>query len=186
MLDFTTGETNLAAQESDGRRVAGHERKSWTLKEMQDIHHTIKRLLFLGMSNKAIADKLGVTAQMITLVKNSPIVKQQLKLMQKAADSDAIDLQAQIAEIAPKAHQNIKEVIETGSLNGEDMKAATVLKECNTMLDRHMGKPAQTIKGVHTHAHFTADEIFKLKQAATQVEDAEVIDAEILGDSENA
>lgn len=151
----------------DGRRVPAHEKKnSFTLKNIQDIHHQIKRMLFLGMSNVQIANKLNVTPVMVTQIKNSPVIQQQLKLMHAAADKETLDLQAQIAEIAPKALENIKDVVEFGELRGEAVKANTIIKESNNLLDRHMGKATQTIKGVHAHAHFTADDLKQLKEDA--------------------
>ena len=157
----------------DERTVPDHERKV-SIKSVQDKHRIITRLLFLGHSNKNIAKAVGVTEHTVSIVKNSPIIKQQLKLMQGAADKDALDLHAQIAEIAPAALANIKEVVETGSLHGEGVNARTILKESNNLLDRHMGKAAQTVKGLHAHAHFTADDIRQLRETA--LAEAGVID----------
>lgn len=149
-----------------GRKVSELKRPRQELKEIQDKHHIIKRMLFLGYQQKQIAEAVGMTENSISLIKRTPIMQQQLKLMRSAADKEVLDLHAQIAEIAPAALQNIKEVVETGTLNGEPVSARSVLKESNNLLDRHMGKATQTIKGMHAHAHFTADDIKQLREAA--------------------
>ena len=152
-------------KEKDGRKVPDHLR-SRSIQNIQDIHHGIKRMLFLGHQGRKIAEIFGVNEETVSIIKNSPIMKQQLKMMHAAADQEALDLHAQIALITPKALENIREVVESGSLNGEDVNARTVLKESNNILDRHMGKAAQTVKGLHAHAHFTADDIKQLRETA--------------------
>lgn len=154
----------------DRRKKPDDEKKSWTLKEIQNKHHQIKRMIFLGLSNKQIAEELGVTPQMVAMVKNSSIIRQQLKMMHAAADKEAIDLQSQIAEIAPIALKNIREVVETGELDGQSVTATARLREGNNILDRHMGKATQTVKGTHSHAHFTAEDIKQLKEEAMRAE----------------
>ena len=158
----------------DLRRVPDHTRTAHSLKSIQDVHHGIKRMLFLGHTNKRIAEVYGISESTVSQIKNSPIIKQQLKLMQASADKETLDLHAQIAAIAPAALANIREVVETGSLNGEDVNARAVLRESNNILDRHMGKAAQTIKGLHAHAHFTAEDIKQLRETA--MAEAGVID----------
>lgn len=149
-----------------GGQVLEYKKPKQELKQIQDKHHIIKRLLFLGYQNRQIAQAVGMSEASISNIKNTPIIQQQLKLMRGAADKEVLDLHAQIAEIAPAALQNIKEVVETGTLNGEPVSARAVLKESNNLLDRHMGKATQTIKGMHAHAHFTADDIKQLRDAA--------------------
>jgi predicted transcriptional regulator len=142
------------------------EKPSYNLQSMQSKHHNIARMRFLGYNNKQIAAEVGVSESTVSSVINSPIVQAKLRMMQASADKECLDLQKQIAEIAPKALQNIVEVVETGSLHGEGVTAMTVLKESNNLLDRHMGKATQVLKSSHTHAHLTADDIRELKEAA--------------------
>jgi hypothetical protein len=180
MLERGAGIITDEQYQNDRRRVPAHEKKSWTLKNMQDIHHQIKRQLFLGITCVDIAKNLGIDKQTVMMIKNSPIIQQQLKVMHGAADSDTIDLQKQIAEILPKALANLREVIETGQIDGEQVSASVRLKESNAILDRGVGKAAQTINTTSVSTTFTADDILKLKQQACEggghFDDGEVID----------
>lgn len=153
--------------------------ESLKIADVQNVHQQIKRLLFLGLKVNVIAEKLGVSEVLVSSVKNSPVIKMQLEVMQAAADAECVDLKKQITTLAPHALFNLQEVITQGTLNGEMVKPVTVLKESNNLLDRHMGKPTQNIRSESYNAFFTADDIKELKQKAMEQvrkQEPEVID----------
>lgn len=141
---------------------------SLKIADVHNVHQQIKRLLFLGLKSKVIAEKLGVSDVLVNSVKNSPVIKMQLEVMQAAADAESVDLKKQISSLAPHALVNLQEVIVQGTLNGEPVKPVTILKESNNVLDRHMGKPTQNIRSESFNAFFTADDIKELKQKAME------------------
>jgi DNA polymerase III delta prime subunit len=148
------------------------------VKQMHEIHHQIKRRLFMGQSGVHICRALGVGRSLVSHVKNSLPVRKELSLMNDAADSRVIDLRNEIEAIAPIAVENLKEVVEQGTLNGEQVGLKIIVDESNKIIDRHLGKPAQTTLGKVMHTHFTADDIEKLKAEAKArgIQSGQVID----------
>ncbi len=140
----------------------------WKVTELHQMHHKIKDLVFLGYSNKEVAEKLNCSPQQVANVKNSPIVKDQLMLMNGAVEAGAVDIQKEIENLQPAALKKLKEVIESGTLDGDRVGASTVLKECNTIIDRYIGKPTQNIKTQGMVAHLTADEIKEMQERAKE------------------
>ena len=92
-----------APREPDQRRKNGEERKTFEVSEMWEMHHEIVRLLVLGMKNVEICKVLGVSQPMVSYVRNSKVVKDQLAIMRAARDADTIDVARDIREKAPKA-----------------------------------------------------------------------------------
>lgn len=154
---------------SDARRngdnkssVKGH----YQMAQMYEKHHEIARMILLGMKNVDIAKELGCSAQLVSNVRNSPVVKEKLALMVAVRDSEAIDLSREIADLAPIALMRVKEAIETGKVFDKEVPVTTLLKEANGVLDRELGKATQTINTKNLHAHFTIDDINEIKAKA--------------------
>jgi hypothetical protein len=145
-----------------------YKRRRFKVADIQEKHHQIKRLLFLGWKSNKIAEELNISTNTVTGVKNSPIIKDQLALMQGAADSQSIDLSVRIKEMAPFAFANLVEIISEGTVRGEPVTVGLIAKESNNLLDRYMGKPTQTVNTRNLHAHFNADDITKLKERALE------------------
>jgi hypothetical protein len=144
---------------------------------MSELHHEIVRHLLLGQKSTVIADQLGCHKQTVSNVKNSKVVQDKLAIMRGARDANSVDLARQIQEIAPKALENLRQIIEdeTGEIPLH-MKA----KESNNLLDR-AGYGAKTqSEHRHLHAHMTADDIEEIKRRARScgvlAEETEAID----------
>jgi hypothetical protein len=165
-------------RERDRRRSSLPEgKKSFVVGEMYDRHHEIARRLLLGQKNTEIAEALNITAQSVSQVKNSPVVQDKLTLMKAARDCGAIDLAMEIASIAPIALGKIREAIELGSVNGQELSADSILKQSNTILDRHIGKPTQTINAHTTHTHLSLEDIERIKARAQSLSGAVTLEA---------
>ena len=134
-----------------------------------DRHHEIARLILLGRTNKDIAETLGVTKEMVSMVRNSPVVKDKLACMQVARDAQAVDLAAEIANLAPVALQKLKEALEEGKVNGQQLNATAIVNVANSILDRDQGKPTQRVETRNLHGHFTLDDINRMKQKAAEM-----------------
>lgn len=131
-----------------------------------DRHHEIARRVLLGQANIDIAKDLGVTKEMVSMVRNSPVVKDKLACMQVARDAKAVDLAAEIADLAPVALQKLKEALEEGKVNGQQLNAAAIVNVANSILDRDQGKPTQRVETRNLHGHFTIDDINRMKEKA--------------------
>ena len=138
---------------------------------MWDRHHEIARLILLGHSNKEVADRLDVTPQQVSNVRNSPIVKDKLSIMRAARDAGCIDLSKEIMELAPIALDRIKEVLQGGTVLGKEASAKDILKESNNLLDRQMGKAVQRVDARSVTAHLTMEDIERIKERAVALAD---------------
>jgi len=143
-------------------------RKTFEVSHMWEIHQEITRLIFLGMKNVDIAERLGVTKDMVSYTRNSKIVQDKLKLMHGAKDANTVDLAKKIKEFAPRALKLLEEVVEGTGL-GAAASPALRVKTAENWVDR-AGYPAQKAGqgGLHLHAHFTANEISEIRKRAEE------------------
>jgi hypothetical protein len=151
----------------DGRRV--EKKKGWQVAEMWDRHHEIARRVVLGQNNQEISEALGVCAQQISNVRNSPVVKDKITVMRAARDAGTIELAKEIADLAPLAIQRVREAIESGTVLGKEVSAIGILKEANGLIDREIGKPTQRIDSRNVHGHFTLEDIERIKEKAKEL-----------------
>lgn len=136
---------------------SGDDGKSWEIKELRGLHHTIIRLHCSGMGNKDIADQLGITPQTVSNTINSQIGKQQIAIMQASLDASFIETQRHLNELAPLA------VLALGSLIiDKDEPGAVKVRAAKEVLDRTGHSGVQK----HLHAHVTSDEIAAIKERA--------------------
>jgi len=153
----------------DKRRRVDGKKLGYQISEMWDQHHEIARRLVLGESNKDVAEALGCSAQMVSNVKNSPVVQDKLSILRAARDAGTIDLAREIQDLAPIALKRIKEVLETGQVMGKEASAAVILKEANALMDREMGKAVQRVDTRGIHAHFGPEDIERIKNRAMEL-----------------
>ena len=151
----------------DRRRKNPELRRTFQVGRIWERHQEIARLILLGMKNKEIAERLGVTPAMVSYTRNSPVIREKLGIMAGARDASAIDLSREIKMKAPKALKILEQVLdgEEGTL-GELASPSLRVKVASEWLDR-AGYPAQkNVQNMHLHAHFTSEEIEELKRRA--------------------
>lgn len=163
-------------------RLNTGERRVWQVQEMWDVHHEIARRLLLGQKNVSIAEDLGVSAQMISLVRQSPVVKERLSIMRAARDDKIIDMAKYIKEKAPEALQLLDKVIAGEEIDGKKPSLEMRVREANGWIDRAGYKAPQRVEGAFMHGHYTADEIEELKRESAE-RAAKVIEAEAIAES---
>jgi len=163
-------------------------KRTFEVSHMWELHHEITRRLLLGQKNADIARSLNISEVMVSYTRNSPIVQEKLEIMKGARDAETIDLSKRIRENAPKALKLLEDAID-GSVVGADGETREVptmarLKEANLMLDRGGYAPIRTFRGEHLVAHFTGDEIEKIKERAREAgtKSGIVVDAEVIQD----
>jgi len=100
---------------------------------------------------------------MVSYTKNSKVVKKQLDLMRGARDAETLDIAIRIRENAPEALALLEDIIED---HGETHGIALAARTAESMLDRGGYAAPKKIEGVV--AHFTGDELAKLKQEALE------------------
>jgi len=148
----------------DKRRVPeGTPRKSWEVTEMWDVHKEIARRIVLGQKNNVIAEALNCSYQLVSNVRNSPVIKEHTEIMQGAADAECVDVARRITEMAPAA----LDVLETILTEKEGQASlALKLKTAESILDRAGHSKIQ--KTQNLHAHLTGDQLNAIKERAIQ------------------
>ncbi len=153
--------------------------KTWQVGHLWEMHHEVIRLIMLGMQNKDIAERLDVTPEHISGIRNSKIVQDRLVLMTAARDVDTIDIAKDILKIAPKSLKLLEDII-GGEGQGKDATIGLRARVAESNLDRSgFGAPKKVI-GIHAHGHYTGEEIEELKRRANMEGDiVDIVDAEV-------
>lgn len=85
--------------------------KTWRVSEMSERHHEVARMLLLGASEKTVAEQMGKSLAFVRLVRNSPVVREQLELLRAERDRESIDIAVQIQETLPECIELLKNQI---------------------------------------------------------------------------
>jgi len=143
----------------DGRRV---DERQYTLKEIQDSHREIARLLVMGMKHVDIAHELGVTPAMVSYTANSPVVIREIENMRAARDLDAIDVAKRIQEIAPAALNMLEDLMEKGA-------DETRRKIAESILDRAGHGAVKNVNVYNSRTHLSKDDIIDIQARAKRI-----------------
>jgi len=148
----------------DKRRLPpGAPRKSWEVTELWEVHKEIARRIVLGQKNTVIAQALGCTPQLVSMVRNSPVVKEHTEIMQGAADADCVDVARRISEMAPKALDVLEEILDDRDQNAS---LALKLKAAESILDRSGN--SKIIKSQNLHMSLGQADLIAIKERALQ------------------
>jgi len=163
----------------DERRVAHSEKRAFEVSDMWEVHHEIVRRLVLGQKAVDIARDLNISGQMVSYVRNSPVVKDKLELMKGARDAETIDLAKRIREDAPEALRLLEDII-AGEVDGQEVGINLRAREANAMMNRAGYAPVTNIKGSIVHEHYVAEDIEAIKQRAIDdgLKSGLIVDAE--------
>lgn len=148
-------------------------RRNWVVNEMWDVHHEIARRIVLGQKNVTIADELNVSAQMVSMVRNSPIVQEHIAILRGAADADTVDLAKEIREVAPTALKLLRDIIE-GENDGANASLPLRAKMATDMVARAGHGVPQRVQSENVHAFITSEDIAAIKKRA--IENGDVIE----------
>ena len=146
----------------------------YELQRMREIHREIvrQRIAFPAATQKEIAKKLGITAQMVGYTLNSSVVKQHLAALSGFADQDALNMQARLRALGPEMVETLAEIASSGESETNRRLAASDL------LDR-VPETSKTQKHEYkdTSEQVTEEDMARIKELSEQgvvVQDAEV------------
>ena len=169
----------------DKRRAPPGNRRTFEVSHIWELHHEIVRRLLLGQKNCDIARALNVSEATVSYTRNSQVVKDKLAIMRGARDAETVDLAKRIRDGAPKALKLLEDAIDGAvkDIEGNVVQVSVTarLKEANSWVDRAGYGAVKTFRGVHLVAHFTGEEIEKIKERAREagVESGVVVEAEV-------
>jgi len=148
------------------------EREMPELEKLQDQHREMARLMVAGLGNKEIAEKTGYSPQMVSLVRNSTIVREHVEKLQAGRDSSAVSIAGSLRRLSPEALGVVHDL-----MIDPEVSSAVRLSAAKDLLDRAGHAPVRKISvGVGT---LTQDRIEELKRRARAQLEAEVIDVKV-------
>jgi DNA-binding transcriptional MerR regulator len=144
------------------------ERRSYDIKQLWEHHHTILRMVALGMSNKEIADTVGCTPQTVSNVRNSPMAQGVLDQHREKLDEEVVTMAERINRFAPTALALLEDIID----GRRDAPMGLQAKTAENYLARAGYGPVH--KAVNLSQHLTREDIERIKEraAAAQNESA--------------
>ena len=144
--------------------IPGEVRKTQIVREMNERHHEIARMVILGYKNIDIAKILDVTKEFVCAVRNAPPVKEQVAILAGARDAETVDVAKQIQLALPDC---VKYLIDTVP----DDDISDNLKSRNAFgllaIGGHSVTKNINVRGVH--AVLTADDIKEIRENAANV-----------------
>lgn len=181
----------------------------YELKELQERHKEMLRLLALGMSKKDIASNLGITVATVRHTAKSVLGQQYLEFIRGEREEATMDIQQQIDGLAVPAVDVIRmtiagkmEVELTDPKTGEPVNIETPvkneqrLKASQDILARHSKgySPRQRISNEHSGnvSHdlgsiiSTVKEKAKLLNNGNNISDAEIVEPEQIESTEDS
>ena len=148
------------------RRIPGEPKKSFEATQMWDRYHEIARRVTLGQKNTEIANALGVTPEMVSYVRNSPLVQEKITELQVRADNETVDVSKRIKNLAPHAIKLLEDLIVSGKIENEKIPARIRLKHAESVLDRAGHAAPKEVRSLNLHGHYTSEELEEIKARA--------------------
>jgi len=144
--------------------MPGAVRKVQIVKEMNERHHEIARMVLLGYKNVEIAELLNITKEFVCAVRNAPPVKEQVAILAGARDASTVDVAKQIQAILPECVKYLSETIENPEISS-NLRSRNAFGLLAT--GGHGPSKNVNVKGVH--AVLTADDIKEIREKAESI-----------------
>lgn len=159
MADIDTSLYGFQMTSKDRRRKP--QRKYEDIKMLWQRQHEMLGLYLSGMSQKEVADRLGVTPYSVSMAVNSELGQKKISEMREKRDEDYIDVSKKIAELSEKALAVYEEIFDsdTISYNLKKSTSDTVLMD----LGGHRSPTKIDSRSVNLTA--SIDELEEFKQA---------------------
>lgn len=134
----------------------------YEVKKVWESHKEIMRRVLLGQKNVDIAKALGITPQTVSNVRNNPLVREQISMLEDIRDNRAVDISRDIKELSPIALEVMKAAMQDpGSPWGVKVRSAMDL------LDRGGYQAPKQVNVLH--AHLTHEAIQDIKNRARRI-----------------
>ena len=128
---------------------------------MWDRHQQIARLITFGMSNKDIGEALGISAQQVSNVRNSPVVQRHVQVLQGKDDLETYDVMGRVRDLLPKALDVLEE-----NLDDPDCPTSQKARTAFGLLSVGGYGQNNNVNVRAQHAILTGEDIQKLKDNA--------------------
>jgi hypothetical protein len=144
--------------------MPGVPRKTQLVREMNERHHEIARMVVLGYKNAEIAKDLNISQSFVSTVRNAPPVKEKVAILAGARDAGTVDIAKQIQMALPTCIKYLSETIPDDDISDS-------LKSRNAFglmaIGGHGPSKNLNVRGVH--AVLTADDIKEIRENAQNI-----------------
>lgn len=129
----------------------------YQIQQLSARHQSILQMIAIGMKNVDIAERLGITAQSVSIVRNSQLGREKLNNLVQRTDDNVVDLKKRFEELGPLAADTLEDL-----LTDKTVPSATRANIAKDLLDRAGHKPVERKEVLG--ALLTTDVLHDLKQ----------------------
>lgn len=159
------GWTSYERSSNDRRRLKpGVVRKVHNIKNMNERHHEVARMVVLGYSNVDIATALNVGKEFICSIRNAPPVQEQVAVLTGARDASTVDVARQIQMLLPKCVSYLAGTIENAEISDHVRS-----RNAFGLLSTGGHGPVKNVNVKAVHAVLTAEDIKEIRDDAQSV-----------------
>ena len=154
-------------QKSGDKRFADREGLDDPHDLLWERHRLISLMIASGASNRKIAAELGVHQQTVSMVRNSPAVRQHTSEIMKQMEAFTLEARAKAMSLVPDAIEVLKDAVKPDP-EGSEIEARAKAKLCLDLL-KTLGISAPqnvNIAGKIMHGHLNLDQINAFKEQA--------------------
>ncbi len=143
--------------------------QKYQIKHLNERHREIARRVVLGERSSDIADSLGVSRELVSIVKGSDLGRAYIGELEAERNAYTVDISIQLSDLCPAALQVLKDGVE-GRLGGKAtdyvrMKAATEI------LDRAGYGRIHSLKAEVNHGFLTPGSLEAVRQRAREMQE---------------
>lgn len=143
----------------------------YQIQQLSARHQSILQMIAIGMKNVDIAERLGITAQSVSIVRNSQLGREKLNSLVQRTDDNVVDLKKRFEELGPLAADTLEDL-----LTDKTVPSATRANIAKDLLDRAGHKPVERKEVLG--ALLTTDVLNDLKQQYERTKYGPVKDVE--------
>jgi len=149
-------------EDEEGRRIT----QNWNLMRLMGKHRQICRLYCLGgMTEKAIAEVLGLHEQTVHRTLISEPGKKLIEEYTKGLDDEMLEVQRRLQEVSPLALDVLEEVI-----TGQEAPLQIKVGVAKDLLDRAGHKPVTKVESRSAHVRIDSNFIKEIKERAAELD----------------
>lgn len=146
------------------RLVPSAPRKTQIVKEMNERHHEIARMVLLGYKNVEIAKMLNISKEFVCAVRNAPPVKEQVAILKGVRDAETVDIAKQIQETLPACIAYLQ-----GTVGDDDISDGIRSRNSLSLLAIGGHGPSKNVNVKGVHAVLTAEDIQEIRENAQNI-----------------
>lgn len=125
-------------------------------------HHEIARRVVAGERPKDIAADMAITEPRLSVILNSPLMRERIEYLRDQADGLTIDIRRRLSWLAQQSMDVLEKAIEQKTEDG-GLSLLQKVRVGQDVLDRAGHGKVTITRGEHAHLHMTSDDLREMK-----------------------